>query len=84
MGHHRAVTIITRPPGYRGGVRPLRVLTFSTLGALALGFLLGLALAAGVAALVIRPPLPCPQIQISPGPDLSPDPLDSQWEPMPR
>lgn len=81
MGHHRAVTIITRPPGYRGGARPLRVLTFSTLGAMLIGAAIGFLLAAGVAALVIRAPAPCPQIQISPGPDISPDPLDSQWVP---
>lgn len=85
MGQHRAVTIITRPPGYRGGMRPLRVLTYSTLGAILLGVTLGLALAAGTAFLVtgIWPwsavaPQPCPRIFPSP----SPDPLDSQWRPV--
>lgn len=84
MGHHRAITIITRPPGYRGGARPLRVLAYSTAGAILLGVTLGLALAAGTAFLVTGvwpwsavPPRPCPQIAVTP----SPDPLDSQWVP---
>lgn len=81
MGHHRAVTIITRPPGYHGQARRAWRLTWSTLAAVLGGILLGIALSAGIALLVIRAPVPCPQIQVSPGPDISPDPLDSQWVP---
>lgn len=84
MGLHQAVTIITRPPGYRGQARRAWRLTWPALAAMLGGVLIGVLLSAGVALLVIRPAAPCPRIYMVPRPDLSPDPLDSQWAPMPR
>lgn len=84
MGLHQAVTIITRPPGYRGHARLAWRLAWPTLAAVLGGVLIGVLLSAGVALLVIRPAAPCPQVYLVPGPDFSPDPLDNQWQPMPR
>lgn len=79
MGQHQAVTIITRPPGYRGGIRPLRVLTYSTFAAMCAGMLVGFALfvVLHLAATSLWPwetpaPVPCPQI-------IPLSPLDNQW-----